>query len=105
MNTELLLIMTTLPENFDIRQFATTLLNHKYCVCIQAIPKIQSFYEWNNAIQNDQEQLIIIKCLANKKDALEHLLLNIHPYDIPEIITITPNSVTSEYLDWANSIQ
>jgi len=103
MSSNLLLLLTTVPKEFDSQSLIKQLLQKKLCVCVQVIPTIKSFYNWDGNLVEDEEQQLQIKFISKNQTELEKEIINSHPYNVPEIIAITPNYVSKSYLDWANS--
>ena len=97
------MMITTLPKDVDAKDFAKALLSNNRCVCIQIIPSVTSYYVWNNRIEHDDEMQLHIKFLSKNLKELESDIIDMHPYDTPEIIAIDLDHVSSDYLAWANS--
>jgi periplasmic divalent cation tolerance protein len=64
------------------------------------IPQVKSFYRWQGEVQQDNESLMLIKCAADNYRALEKSILEIHPYELPEIITVSVAGGLQNYLNW-----
>jgi periplasmic divalent cation tolerance protein len=103
MNPTLKMLITTLPKNADIDAFSKQLLKDNLCVCIQAIPAISSYYIWENIVEHDDEIQLHIKFLAQHLNKLESTIVQMHPYDTPEIIVLNIDYVNEKYQKWANS--
>jgi periplasmic divalent cation tolerance protein len=103
MTPTLKMIITTLPKEFNVNDFAEKLLMNNLCVCIQIIPAITSYYVWNNRIEHDEEIQLHIKFLSKNLNKLESNIIDMHPYDTPEIIVIDLDHVSDGYQKWANS--
>ena len=103
MTSNLKMIITTLPKEYNVNNFSEKLLMNNSCVCIQIIPAITSYYVWNNRIEHDEEIQLHIKFLSKNQDQLESDIIDMHPYDTPEIIVIDLEHVSDSYQKWANS--
>jgi uncharacterized protein involved in tolerance to divalent cations len=51
-------------------------------------------------MQREKEYKLIIKLQASKKEAIEKFILEKHPYKVPEVIFITPESIGEKYKEW-----
>lgn len=94
------LVLSSFPDDASAQLAARTVVTEKLAACVQLIPGITSIYHWENGIHSSQEVLAICKCPASTATALADRLLQLHPYEVPEIIT-SPISATSSYLAWA----
>lgn len=61
---------------------------------------MQSFYRWEGEIQNDAEQLLLVKTTADNYAALERLIERLHPYNVPEIIATPITQALPTYNQW-----
>jgi len=98
-NGDVLLVMVTCPED-RAESIASSLLELTLATCINVIPLVKSFYRWQGKVQQDNESLMLIKCAANDYEALEKQILERHPYELPEIITVSVTGGLPEYLSW-----
>jgi periplasmic divalent cation tolerance protein len=80
------------------------LLKFKLVACINIVPLVKSKYWWEGEIQTDNESLLIIKTLDNVIDKLISKLKEIHPYQVPEIISFEIKEGNKNYLDWMKEV-
>ena len=64
------------------------------------ITKISSVYSWKGKIKNQSEYLALFKTTKKNLQPLKKELEKLHPYDVPEIAEINPNSINQSYLKW-----
>ena len=95
-----IIIQTTVPITMDITPLCNDLLTASLAACIQKIPAIESHYTWNDTIQHDQETLICIKTQSRHFSAIETIIRNHHPYDVPEIIELPITTLSHDYGKW-----
>ena len=98
-----LIVLVTTPDLKTARILAKSLLENKLAACANLVPKIESHYWWQDKIESSAEVLMILKTRRTKIAALEALILDRHPYDTPEIVTVSLNSGTSKYLQWLSA--
>jgi periplasmic divalent cation tolerance protein len=101
--TQFRLILVTAPNIKAARQLAKIALTNRAAACANLIPRIESHYWWKNKLETANETLILFKTRASKLEALEKLILQSHPYDTPEIISLTLTSGNQRYLAWLAS--
>jgi len=54
---------------------------------------------WENKIKKDEEKIIFMKYPKEKESELLNFIKKNHPYKIPELITLNPESVDENYLN------
>lgn len=92
------IIITTINRE-RAYSLAREIVEKKLAACANILP-ISSIYWWKGKIEDDEECMIILKTSSSKIRGLKDYLLNIHPYETPEIIEIEPNYVADKYLSW-----
>lgn len=100
---ELIIVTTTVPNREIALQIAKILVAEKYAACVQISANISSTYIWEGKLCTESEELLAIKTLSGKYQALETKLRSIHPYTEPEIIAVSAIAVSASYLNWVVS--
>jgi periplasmic divalent cation tolerance protein len=99
----MLIVLTTTPNVDEAEDLAKKIIEAKLAACVQILPTMKSFYFWEDAVQTDSENLLLIKTLPEKYDDLEKFIQANHSYDEPEIIALAAEKVSSTYLKWMKS--
>jgi len=94
------LVLSSFPDEASALLAARTVVSEKLAACVQIVPGITSVYHWENGIHSSQEFLAICKCPASTAHALADRIVQLHPYEIPEVVT-SPIDATGPYLAWA----
>jgi len=102
MKANFLIIFCTVPDKETAQNIACHLVEEKKAACCNIIPAIKSVYFWENQLQQDEEQLLIIKTREDRFHSLQKRIMELHPYSIPEIIAIPIIHSNQEYLNWVN---
>ena len=100
MSDEPILVCTSVNDIKVARDIANTLLTKKYSPCINIVSNNESIYVWNNDIETTNEYILFIKSVKSKFKNIEKLILAMHPYEIPEILSIDIHNVNKKYLKW-----
>lgn len=75
-------------------------MDARLAACVTVLPGVESIYRWNDAVETANEVLLVIKTSAERFPALKSAILDLHSYEVPELIAL-PVSVGSEpYLTW-----
>lgn len=96
----MLVVFTTTPNIEEAESLARKIVEEKLAACVQILPAMKSFYFWENEIQTDTEHLLLIKTLEEKFDELQEFIQKNHSYDVPEIVAISAEKVSEDYLNW-----
>jgi periplasmic divalent cation tolerance protein len=95
-----IIVMTTLPADSDVAEFATTLIEERLAACVSAYPEMQSFYRWQDDLEADSERQIVIKTTADRLPALWERVRALHPYEVPEFLVLPVVDGSEAYLNW-----
>ena len=93
------IIISTYPTKESVSKIATELVKTKIVACVN-FSKISSIYSWDGKIETNSEYIAIFKTTLKNKNLLKKKIKESHPYDVPEIAEISPNSINKPYLDW-----
>jgi len=100
MATDALVVLCTCPDEATATGIATALLAAELAACVNCVAGIRSMYRWEGQIRNDAEVLLVIKTSAARFGALETLVRERHPYELPEIIALPVTAGSRDYLQW-----
>ena len=98
--TDVYLVLCTLPPGDAAAGIARAVVEERLAACVNIVPAIRSIYAWDGALQDDEEQLAILKTTADRFDELRTRLLQLHPYSVPEIIAMSVADGHLAYLGW-----
>ena len=94
------IVLTTVGPEFDVKALAHALVEAKLAACVNIVERIHSVYRWEGRVQDDAEQLLIIKTADTRVDALREELFQRHPYDVPEFVVLPVASTSDAYGAW-----
>jgi periplasmic divalent cation tolerance protein len=94
------IVLTTVGTTFDPHPLATQLIEKHLAACVNIVPQIQSVYRWQGKIENDSEQLLLIKTVYERLDELKDALFAAHPYEVPEFVVLRPEELSEAYRVW-----
>lgn len=92
-------IITTTDSLDEARSIAAALVERKLAACAQ-ISSIQSYYRWEEAVQNDEEFRLLIKTTDDRYADVEAAILELHSYDLPAIVAFDITQVYGPYAEW-----
>ncbi len=95
-----LIILCTVPNTEVGKKIAQVLVHEGLAACVNLLPDITSVYRWQDEVQENTELLLLIKTRQEHYPALEDRIKALHPYQVPEIIALTIEVGSRQYLDW-----
>ena len=97
--TDLILILTTMPDDDRVDGFARTLVEERLAACVNVHGPMKSTYQWKGQVEVEPERQVIIKTTRARLAALETRLRALHPYEVPEIVVIDA-AASDAYGSW-----
>jgi periplasmic divalent cation tolerance protein len=98
--TDAMLVFTTLPSADKGAELARTLVEERLAACANLIPAVRSIYRWEGKIHDENEVVMLIKTRAENIERLKARILELHPYEVPEVLAVPVESGYQAYLDW-----
>jgi len=98
-----LLVLTSCPGTITAKKIANDLVIEKLAACVQIIPGVMSFFRWVGKVDHSEEILLLIKTTSDRYPQLQERIVSLHPYDLPEIVTIPINGGLEGYLAWIDT--
>ena len=93
------IILTTTDQPEIARAIASDLVKSNLASCVQ-IDKVTSIYEWQGNIAEAEEYRLSIKAADKNIKAIEKRILELHNYELPEIIAIPITGGSDKYIMW-----
>ncbi len=100
---ELLVVFTTLPDEESAQEVADLLVGERLAACVSILPGCRSVYRWQGSVEVADEIPLLIKTAADRYPALQARLIELHSYDVPEILAWRPDAGLPEYASWVLS--
>lgn len=97
---ENLLVITNCPDEDTANAIALALVEGRLAACVNILPRCQSVYRWQGAVETASEVPLLIKTTAANYPALETAIRDRHPYEVPEIIALSIARGLPAYLNW-----
>jgi periplasmic divalent cation tolerance protein len=95
-----LLILCTCPDAESATRIARALVEERLAACVNRVPGLTSIYRWRGEVHEANEVLLLIKTCRERFEALRARLVELHPYDVPEVIALDIAAGHAPYLEW-----
>ncbi|XP_038637939.1 protein CutA homolog isoform X1 [Scyliorhinus canicula] len=79
---------------------ARTIMEKKLAACVNIVPEVFSMYSWDSEITETIEVLMVIKTRSSKMHELTEFIRSVHPFEIPEVISLSVDQGNPLYLKW-----
>ena len=100
MSNECCVVLVTVSSKLAAQRIAHALVEEKLAACCNLIDGIESVYRWKGEVCSDPEMLMVIKSTQDRFEALRARLIELHSYDVPEVIMLPITDGNEDYLNW-----
>jgi periplasmic divalent cation tolerance protein len=97
------LAYSTVNSRDNARKLAAECVRRKVVACVSVIGPVESIYEWQGAVVQDDEWMIMMKLVDSQKTGLLATVNELHDYDVPELIFIPIEAGAMPYLAWMDN--
>ncbi len=99
-DAEPVLIYTTWPDRASALAGARVLVGQGHVACANVMPGGVSVYEWDGAVHEDDECVMVLKTVRGKAEAAIAAFVTTHPYDVPAAVVVPVAGGHAPFLDW-----
>jgi periplasmic divalent cation tolerance protein len=90
----------TMPDTERAISLARALVDEGLAACVNVVPGVRSIYQWEGRVQEDEEVLCLIKTRPAVFERARDRILQLHPYEVPEILAFAVQDGSAAYLEW-----
>jgi periplasmic divalent cation tolerance protein len=98
--TDTIVALSTVANAGDAQRIGRALVERRLAACVNVVPGVTSIYAWKGSVTTDSELLLVIKTRREKLDEVRSALLELHPYEVPELIALPIEGGHEAYLEW-----
>lgn len=93
-------LFVTVPDRPTADALVSAVLEERLAACVQILPGIESHYRWKGRQEVSREILLLLKTTRQRIPALRRRILELHPYETPQCVSIRIESGNAPYLRW-----
>ncbi len=94
-------VLITAPADGDAAErLARALVEERLAACVNRVPGLISTYWWEGKIEEDREELLVVKTTEDRLEALLKRVPELHPYTVPEVLALPVEQGHPPYLEW-----
>lgn len=97
---DVVLVISNAPDILLAKRIAHVLVEEGLAACVNLGAPGLSIYMWNGEVEGTEEIPLWIKTTARRQQAVIQALAKMHPYEVPEIITVPVVGGAASYLAW-----
>ena len=101
--TEVVLILTTVPDDDRGETLAQTLVTERLAACVNVLGPMTSIYRWQGAVERESERQLVVKTTRDRIGAVRERIAQLHSYELPELIVLDVVDGSLGYLDWVKA--
>ena len=94
---------STFPNPEKAAEVVRTLVDEQLAACGNLLSPVRSIYRWKGEVQDDTETLAILKTTRERFEAMRARLVELHPYEVAEVICMPVEAGHVPYLDWVEA--
>lgn len=93
-------VLMTAPDAEVGEVLGGRLVEEGLAACATLLPAALSIYRWDGRVERQQECQLILKTGEGKVSALLARAVELHPYDLPELLVLPVVDGLPAYLRW-----
>jgi len=95
-------VYISIPRD-EAKNLAKGIVENRLAACVNIVPKIESYFWWEDKVQYDEEALLIVKTTEVKFADLVAYVREHHPYELPEIIGMPLVAAFPDYIKYVKT--
>jgi periplasmic divalent cation tolerance protein len=93
-------VLSTVARPEDAERIAQALVERRLAACVNVVPGVLSLYRWEGRVEREVERLLVIKTTRERFQELRLALLQLHPYQVPELLVLPVVGGHVPYMEW-----
>ena len=96
----IVVVYSTFPTPDKAAEVVRTLVSEQLAACGNLVGPVRSIYRWKGEVQDEAETLAILKTTRDRFEAMRARLVELHPYEVAEVIALPVEAGHAPYLAW-----
>jgi uncharacterized protein involved in tolerance to divalent cations len=98
--TDYISVFITASSEQEGEKISSALVKERLAACVSMVRGVSSTFRWKGQISTEQEVLLIAKTKDTLFEKLKSRVLELHSYDVPEIVASPILAGFAKYLNW-----
>ena len=95
-----IIVLMTASSKEEAVKIVHTLLKERLIACANIVDSVSSFFWWQGKIEQEKETLVIMKSSESLFKKLSQRVVDLHSYEVPEILALPVVNGLESYLNW-----
>ena len=95
-----IVVLMTAPSKEEAMKIVRALLEERLIACANIMDPVSSLFWWQGKIEEEKEVLAIMKSRESLFGKLSQRVMELHSYDVPEILALPIIEGSPSYLEW-----
>ncbi len=102
--TDKIVVLSACASPEEAERIARALVEKRLAACVNMLPAMRSIYRWKDAIEDQQETLLVIKSSRGLFNSVRAQIEKLHSYEVPEVIALPITAGADAYLEWMSRV-
>ncbi|KPP72479.1 protein CutA-like, partial [Scleropages formosus] len=94
------ILLVSCPNEQVAKSIARDIMEKRLAASINILPRAFVMYFWKGEIQDATEILLLAKTRTSKIQELTEFIKSVHPYGVPEVLSIPVEQGNLPYMKW-----
>ncbi len=95
-----IIVIMTAPNKQEAANIVRTLLEERLIACANILEGVHSIFWWKGKKEDEKEVLVLIKSQQTFFKKLSERIMELHSYDVPEILALPVVEGSTLYFEW-----
>lgn len=95
-----ILILVTAASKEEANFIGKNMVEERLVACVNIVPGVRSLYVWKGKLYDEGEVLLIMKSRQGLFDKIKDRVIELHSYEVPEVIALPVVGGSEDYLKW-----
>jgi periplasmic divalent cation tolerance protein len=93
-------VLTSVATADAATTLVRALLERRLIACGTILPAARSLYRWEGEVADEAEVVVLLKTRRDRVAAIKRAFDELHPYDVPELLSLGVEDGARAYLAW-----
>lgn len=95
-----ILALSTVPDARTAGRIAKKVVEERLAACVNIVGPLKSVFRWEGRVEQTDERLLVMKTTVDRTAALGARIVELHPYEVPEFLSLPVIGGARGYLEW-----
>lgn len=95
-----IVVTVTASSEAEAAEIAGAIVKEGLAACCNIVARVRSIYTWKGELRDEAEALCVFKTRASLFERLKKRVVELHSYELPEVVAIKIDDGLEPYLAW-----